>query len=65
MDRHARGHRRHARDLPVIAGVLLADATKIAERLLDVSERLHAVAAAPPFHRAAKQDDIYAHFSVL
>ncbi len=55
----------HARDLPVIAGVLLADATKIADRLLDVSERLHAVAVAPPFHRAAKQDDIYAHFSVL
>lgn len=55
----------HARDLPVIAGVLLADAAKIAERLLDVSERLHAVAVAPPFDRAANQDDIYAHFSVL
>jgi 4-hydroxy-tetrahydrodipicolinate synthase len=45
--------------------VLLADAAKIAERLLGVSERLHAVAVAPPFDRAAKQDDIYAHFSVL
>jgi 4-hydroxy-tetrahydrodipicolinate synthase len=55
----------HARDLPVIAGVLLADAAKIAERLVGVSERLHAVAVAPPFDRAATQDDIYAHFSAL
>jgi 4-hydroxy-tetrahydrodipicolinate synthase len=55
----------YARGLPVIAGVLLADAAKIAERLLGISERLHAVAVAPPFDRAAKQDDIYAHFSVL
>jgi 4-hydroxy-tetrahydrodipicolinate synthase len=55
----------HARDLPVIAGVLLADSAKIAERLLGVSQRLHAVAVAPPFDRAAKQEDIYAHFSAL
>lgn len=55
----------HARDLPVIAGVLLADAAKIAERALGVTERLHAIAVAPPFDRAATQDDIYAHFSAL
>jgi len=55
----------HALDLPVIAGVLLADATKIAERVSGVSERLDAVAVAPPFDGAATQDDIYAHFSVL
>jgi 4-hydroxy-tetrahydrodipicolinate synthase len=55
----------HARDLPVIAGVLLADATKIVERLRDVGECLHAVAVAPPFDRAANQEDIYAHFRVL
>ena len=55
----------HARDLPVIAGVLLADAAKIAERVWGVAERLHAVAVAPPFDRSATQDDIYAHFSVL
>jgi 4-hydroxy-tetrahydrodipicolinate synthase len=55
----------HAHDLPVIAGVLLADDAQIAERVLGVSERLHAVAVAPPFDRAATQDDIYAHFSVV
>jgi 4-hydroxy-tetrahydrodipicolinate synthase len=55
----------HAGDLPVIAGVLLADVAKIADRLLGFGERLYAVAVAPPFARAARQDDIYAHFSVL
>jgi 4-hydroxy-tetrahydrodipicolinate synthase len=55
----------HARGLPVIAGVLLVDAAKIADRIRGVSERLHAVAVAPPFDRSATQDDIYAHFSVL
>jgi 4-hydroxy-tetrahydrodipicolinate synthase len=55
----------HARDLPVIAGVLLADAAKIAERVRGVTERLHAIVVAPPFDRSATQDDIYAHFSAL
>ncbi len=55
----------HARGLPVIAGVLLADAAKIAERVAGVAERLHAIAVAPPFRRDATQDDAYAHFSAL
>jgi 4-hydroxy-tetrahydrodipicolinate synthase len=55
----------HARDLPVIAGVLLADAAKIAERVWGVTERLHAIVVAPPFDRSATQDDIYAHFAAL
>ena len=55
----------HARGLPVIAGVLLADAAKIAARVLGLTERLHALAVAPPFDRSATQDDIYAHFRVL
>jgi 4-hydroxy-tetrahydrodipicolinate synthase len=55
----------HARGLPVIAGVLLADAAQIADRILGVTERLHAVAVAPPFDRTATQDDIYAHFSMI
>jgi 4-hydroxy-tetrahydrodipicolinate synthase len=55
----------HALDLPVIAGVLLADVTKIAERVVGVSERLDGLVVAPPFDHTATQDDIYAHFSAL
>lgn len=55
----------YARGLPVIAGVLLADAAKIAERVAGVAGRLHAIAVAPPFRRDAAQDDVYAHFSAL
>jgi 4-hydroxy-tetrahydrodipicolinate synthase len=54
-----------ARGLPVIVGVLLADAAKIAERVAGVAEHLHAVAVAPPFRPDATQDDAYAHFRAL
>jgi 4-hydroxy-tetrahydrodipicolinate synthase len=55
----------HARGLPVIAGVLLSDAAKIAERVAAVSERLDGMAVAPPFRRDATQDDVFAHFKEL
>jgi 4-hydroxy-tetrahydrodipicolinate synthase len=55
----------NARGLPVIAGVLLADAAKIAERVVAISERLDGMAVAPPFRRTATQDDVVAHFEDL
>jgi len=59
----------HARGLPVIAGVLLADAARIAERVAGVADRLDGVAVAPPFRSHASsratQDHAYAHFSAL
>jgi 4-hydroxy-tetrahydrodipicolinate synthase len=56
----------HAHGLPVIAGVLLPDAARIADRIAGgVVERLHGVAVAPPFLRHATQDHVYAHFGAL
>ena len=56
----------HADGLPVVAGVLLADARAIARRLAAVSgQRLHAVAVAPPFDPRATDDDVCAHFGTL
>jgi 4-hydroxy-tetrahydrodipicolinate synthase len=55
----------HAQGLPVVVGVLLADAARIAERAAAVAERVDGMAVAPPFRRAATQEDVFAHFEKL
>lgn len=55
----------HARGLPVIAGVLLADAAKIAERIAGRTARVYAIAVAPPFRRRSNEDDVFEHFEAL
>lgn len=55
----------HARELPVIAGVLLADAPTIARRVARLPSPVQAVAVAPPFRRASRNVDVVAHFSAV
>jgi 4-hydroxy-tetrahydrodipicolinate synthase len=56
----------HAGDLPVVAGVLLADARAIGRRVAALSgQRLHALAVTPPFDPRATGADVCAHFAAL